>query len=184
MNARIRLLLSSYVPLFVVGAVRFEDGRLRVALGVLVAVGIWSLISLIRVSTRRVHPREATPTCVRDLSSEVAAYVATYLLPLMTVADPGPRDLVAYALVLAVIGVVFVNSDLVGVNPLLSLCRYRVFQVSGVRKLATGEEADTIVISRGRVVAGSTVKLANLATGVSLVIPRTEDIDSDHPQRP
>lgn len=184
MNARIRLLLSSYVPLFFVGAVRFDDSWLRVALGILVVAGIWSLISLIRVSTRRVHPREATATRVRDLGSEVAAYVATYLLPLMTVAKPGLRDLVAYALVLAVIGVVFVNSDLVGINPLLSLFGYRVFQVSGVRKVATGEEADTIVISRSRVVAGSTVKLADLAAGVALVISQTEDIGSDHPQRP
>jgi len=144
-------------------------------LGFLVIAGIWSLISLIRVSTRRVHPREARPTSVRDLSSEVGAYVATYLLPLMTVPDPEPRDLIAYALVLTVIGIVFVNSDLVGVNPLLSLWGYRVFQVSGVRKLATGGEADTIVISRQRIVAGSTVKVADLATGVSLAISHTED---------
>lgn len=175
MYARVRLFLSSYVPLFFVGTVRFDDTRLRVVLGLLVVAGIWSLVSLIHVSTRRVHPREATATGVRDLSSEVAAYVATYLLPLMTVPNPAPRDLIAYGLVLTVFGVVFVNSDLVGVNPLLSLCRYRVFQVSGVRKLATGEEADTIVISRYRVIAGSTVKLADLATGVSLAIPRTGD---------
>ena len=175
MNARVRLFLSSYVPLFFVGIVRFDDNRLQVVLGFLVIAGIWSLVSLILVSTRRVHPRESTATGVRDLSSEVAAYVATYLLPLMTVPDPEPRDLIAYALVLTVIGVVFVNSDLVGVNPLLSLCGYRVFQVSGVRKLATGEEADTIVISRDRIAAGSTVNLADLATGVSLAIPHTED---------
>ncbi|MCE2530085.1 MAG: hypothetical protein J4G11_09475 [Acidimicrobiia bacterium] len=175
MNARVRLFLSSYVPLFFVGAVRFDDSRLRVFLGFLVIAGIWSLVSLILVSTRRVHPREATSTRVRDLSSEVAAYVATYLLPLMTVPNPSPRDLIAYALVLSVFGVVFVNSDLVGVNPLLSLCGYSVFRVSGVRKLATGEEADTIVISRDRIVAGSTLELADLATGVSIAVPHTED---------
>jgi len=171
MTARIRLALSSYIPLFVVGIIRFDDFRLRIVLSGIVLSGIVSLVSLIRVSVKRVQPRKATPTFVRDLSSEVAGYVATYLLPFMTVDQPGPRDLLAYAFVLVTLGIVFVNSDLVGVNPILSLCGYRVLQVSGVRKLATGEDADTIVISRCPVVAGSGATLADLATGVSLVIP-------------
>ena len=175
MSARIRLLMSSYVPLFVVGALRFHDIWLRAALGCLAAGGVLSLVSLIRVSTTRVQPREVTPTSVHDLSSRVAGYVATNLLPFMTVAEPGFMDLVAYAFVLLTLGVVFVNSDLVGINPLLSLCRYRVFRVAGVRRLAGGEEADTIVISRCRVVTGSTVMLTDLATGVSLALPNIED---------
>ena len=179
MSARIRLLLSSYVPLFIVGALRFNNGWLCTFL-VCIAVGaVWSLVRLVRVSKLRVSSRKATPTSVRDRSSEVAAYVATYLLPLMTVADPGVRDLIAYAFVLVTLGVVFVNSDLVGVNPLLSFCGYRVFRVSGVRRLARGEEADTIVISRYRVVAGTAITLTDLATGVSFVVPQSKDITID-----
>ena len=175
MTARIRLVLSSYVPLFIVGIIRFDDFRLRIALGCIVFAGLASLVSLVRVSANRVQPREATPTSVRDLSSEVAGYVAAYLLPFMTVDQPGLRDLLAYAFVLLTLGIVFVNSDLVGVNPILSICGYRVLQVSGVRKLLTGEDADTIVISRYPVVPRSAVRLTDLATGVSLVIPQTEE---------
>ena len=131
MTARIRLFLSSYVPLFVVSAIRFENTGLQIFLGVTAVVGTVSLVSLIHVSANRVQPRVAPATSVRDLSSEVAAYVATYLLPFVTVDQPGWRDLLAYAIVFLTLGVVFVNSDLVGVNPLLYLLGYRVFAVSG-----------------------------------------------------
>lgn len=171
MTARIRLFLSSYVPLFVVSAIRFESTGLQVFLGIAAVVGTLSLASLIHVSANRVQPRVATATSVRDLGSEVAAYVATYLLPFVTVGQPSTRDLLAYAIVFVTLGVVFVNSDLVGVNPLLYLLGYRVFAVSGVRKLAQGSIADTIVISRNIVVAGSDVTLTDLATGVSLALP-------------
>lgn len=179
MSARIQLAMSAYVPLFVIGFIRFEGKWLRCALSILIMIGIISLFSLIRTSVKRVQPREATPTTVRDLGSKVAAYVASYLLPFMRVDEPDIKDVIAYTIVLLMLGILIVTSDLVGVNPLLRLFGYRVFAVSGVRRLAGGQEADTIVISRDVLVAGSTVTLTDLATGVSFVIPPTEDIDNE-----
>lgn len=170
MNARIRLFLSSYVPLFVAGAVRFDHPYLQVTLVVAAVIGVASLISLIRVTRKNIEPDPATPTAVRDMGSEVAAYIATYLLPFITVDNPDKCDLVAYSIVFFTIAVVFINSDLVGVNPLLYLLRYRTYRVTGIRKLNSGADADAIVISRRVVVVGSPIRLAKLATGVSLVV--------------
>lgn len=174
MTARIRLFLSSYVPLFVAGAIRFDHMAARVFLIVAAATGVVALASLIRVSVVRVRGRKATPTAVRDLGSEVAAYVATYLLPFVTVSEPSARDLAAYALVLVTLAIVFVNSDLVGVNPLLYVVGFRTYSVSGIRKDVHGRHVDAIVISPKTLRVGQRIDLVDLATGVSIALSRRE----------
>ena len=84
--------------------------------------------------------------------------------------EPNARDLSAYALVLVTLAVVFVNSDMVGVNPLLYLVGYRAYSVSGVRKLAHGDDIDTIVISRNAIRLGEKMELADLSNGVSMAV--------------
>lgn len=91
MTVRIRLFLSSYVPLFAAAAIRFDHKAARVFLIILAAIGVLSLTSLVLVSILSVSRRIATPTAARDLGSGVAAYVATYLLPLLTVRGRADR---------------------------------------------------------------------------------------------
>lgn len=176
MTAKLRLFLSSYVPLFVVSAIRFDDLALRLTLGFAAVVGALSLFSLIRVSGKKIQSIEVMPTSSRDIGSEVAAYLSTYILPFVTVSQPTTRDLIAYSIVFVTIGVVFVNSDLLGVNPLLYLLGFHVFRVSGTRMLKGGEYVDAVIISRGCVSSNSRISIVSLAEGVHLVVPsRTKD---------
>lgn len=64
---------------------------------------------------------------VRGEGSQVAGYLASYILPLLVVADPSWRDLAAYGGFLAVFCVVSVRAHLLEVNPLLYLYGYRLF---------------------------------------------------------
>lgn len=168
MYARLRLFLSSYVPLFAIAAVRLDGTRVRVALAVLSLTGLVSLISLVRVS-KRVEPRRVTPSGVVDLGSEVASYLATYLLPFLMVGEPDAADIVAYTLVLATIAVVFVKSDMVGVNPLLYLLGYRIYAADGVRQTASGQPRRSLLISRLDVSDCAMLTVTDLAKGASLV---------------
>lgn len=174
MSARLRLFLSSYVPLFVIAAVRVDDARLRASLILLAATGVWSLFSLIRVS-RSIEPRVVEPTNVMDLGSEVASYVATYLLPFVMVGEPDSADLVAYSLTLLTIAVVFVKSDMVGVNPLLYLLGYRIYGVDGVRTTAVGAQRRSLLISRLPLDDAHRLTVTDLAAGASLVLSIEKD---------
>jgi hypothetical protein len=70
-------------------------------------------------------------TDVRDQGASVAAYLATYLLPLLNPDLHGVRTTSAYAIYLATLYVVFVRSDaLVVINPMLYLSGYRIFDVA------------------------------------------------------
>jgi hypothetical protein len=67
---------------------------------------------------------------VRDAGGEAASYLATYLLPFLTVATPTARDVLAYAGFLLVAAVINLRSAVVQVNPLLYLLGYRVLSIT------------------------------------------------------
>lgn len=176
MSARIRLFLSSYVPLFVIVAIRTRDGTLCWVLLALAAFGGYSLFSLIRAS-KQIEPRRVKPSSVTDLGSEVASYLATYLLPFMMTEEPDARDLLAYSLTLAIVGVVFISSDMVGVNPLLYLVGFRVYAADGIRKSEMGNSRQSLLICARtwEIEANQPLKIADVAKGASLVISIEED---------
>jgi hypothetical protein len=90
------------------------------------ASSLWLLLRL----DARSSPGPHTLASVRDAGGEAAAYLATYLLPFLTVATPTVRDVVAYAGFLLVAAVINIRSAAVQVNPLLYLLGYRILSVT------------------------------------------------------
>ncbi len=109
---RIRLFASSLAPLFVILAVRFMEPWLEVVCAMVAFLGFATFLLLLRAAGK-ISPDPHEVTSVADRGPEVAGYVATYLLPFVTVAEPTGRDLLAYVLFLVVVGLVYVRSDMV-----------------------------------------------------------------------
>lgn len=125
---RIRLFLSSYALLFAMLAVRFTELRLRLACGALALGGALTLWLAMRAA-RKISPAPHQIVAVADQGPGVAGYLVAYLLPLLTVPEPRSEDLVAYGLFLLVVGVIYVRSEMVQINPLLYVFGYRVSSV-------------------------------------------------------
>ncbi|HLG69778.1 MAG TPA: hypothetical protein VK009_05070 [Chloroflexota bacterium] len=137
MNAFVasRFFLSSYAPLFVLLALRFDCWYERgpcLGLGVLSAV---DLLWMLR-DARRIQPTPYRISSIKDRGSDVAGYLATYLLPFLVVGLPTLADVAAYVLFLVVTGIVYVKSDMIHINPLLYLLGYRSAEVATDNGLA------------------------------------------------
>lgn len=123
------LFLSSYSPLFGLTAVRLQPGTFRTVTIAVAGLGALSL-AVALADARRVEPRERVVADVEDRGGDVAGYLATYLLPFLTVSSPSTKDAVAYAGFLLLVGVVYTRSSLLAVNPLLYLLGYRLSHVT------------------------------------------------------
>lgn len=122
------LLLSSFSPLFLIGAVRAEDQTLMCWLaGIGIVFTALLLIPVLGAQARAARPFRVTE--VESASGEVAAYVATYILPLLIVGDKHARDFIAYALCLALIGLIFIRGHLLHYNPWIFIFGRRIFSV-------------------------------------------------------
>ncbi len=125
---KFRLFLGSYSLLFALFAIRFTDDRLVTACA---AIAIGGFLDNWRI-TRLVREKEADTyevNALRDKGGEVAGYLATYLLPFVTVSTPTARDMLAYLIFLAVTCIVYVRSEMVQINPVLYLLNRRVFAI-------------------------------------------------------
>lgn len=133
---RARVLLSSYAALNFILVARLNHwGVLRwlcLGLGVLGVVDAFRLTLLAK--TR--GGDEKVFVEVRDSGSEIAGYLATYLLPLLAAPNPGTGEIVGYAIYGVLIVVVTLRSDLAHVNPTLYALGWKIVSV----RTGTGRE--------------------------------------------
>ncbi len=123
------LFLSSYAPLFGLLAIRFVQPGLWITCAALAALGVVSLLLLLRLDARAgADPHVLASTA--DAGAEAASYLASYLLPFLTVATPTPRDVIAYAGFLVIAAAINLRTSVAQVNPLLYLLGYRVLSVT------------------------------------------------------
>lgn len=134
-NAKVRLLrlfVTSYAPLAIILAVQHSENvwppATAPAFWMFAAVGTFGLIDahrLPRGALRKGHQR-TNLTDIVDEGGQVAAYIATYLLPFLGFQIYGWRDGTAIGIYFAILLVVFLRSDLALVNPTLYLAGWRV----------------------------------------------------------
>lgn len=170
------LFISSYSPALLILAVRAYDRSWTLfwlSLGLAIAAAL-SFYLFIRV-TRRRGPFRANVVELEPRDAELAAYVATYLLPFVVVFGAKPQDVVALALFLAFIGLLWVDSGLIYLNPLLALARYRVYVVR-LHPIGAGAAATlprSILLSRQRALRiGDQVQVDRIASGALVDLSR------------
>lgn len=127
---RALLFLSSYAPLFVILAIRFQGAALRGVCAGLAAVGLAYLAVIVWVVPRAAQQRTYQVDAVRDASGQVAGYLATYVVPFVTVASPTAADLAGYCIFGVVVLLIFIRSDLAQINPALYLLGRRVASIT------------------------------------------------------
>lgn len=175
------LFLSSYMPLFGLLALRSynkSDAVFSLSLALLgtAMVGLAGfLLSAALTTTDRHRVLEAEQ---RD--GDVAAYAATYLLPFLTVAEGGWRDVLALAIFIAIIGILYVNSSMVYVNPILAACGYHLYRV----KTTTAPAGDAVtdvrrwLVIKADVRVGEAYAVRHVAGSTLFAYPWDNDDDS------
>ena len=153
---RSRLFIGSYVLLFLLLALRFTTPWLVMACAVLFVIGLVDTIWIVLHISGKTAPEPVTVRDVSDAGPEVAGYLATYLLPFLTVAEPTGRDIAAYVIFLVVTGLIYVRSEMTQINPTLYVLGRKV------TKISTSGGWSGYVIARSSIEPGDVVRLIPL----------------------
>jgi hypothetical protein len=164
---RVALFLSSYAPLFALLA--YTNRHSKTALWTLIGVTAVSAATLVVVM--RTQRNEQGPLLriahARPKDGDVLAYTATYLVPFLGVDLTKTDGVVLFAGFLVVLGIVYVNSNMLFVNPLLSLARYHTFDVTDPQ----GHEY-TLITKREDLDPGTEIRPAQVGRYVRLEVRR------------
>jgi hypothetical protein len=156
---RVGLFLSSYSMLFAILALRFERPPLVIGCWILAALGV-AAAAWILATEKAKGPGSFEIDKIEDQGPQIAAYLASYLLPFVTLAEPSDRDAVGYVLFLLVLALVYVQSDMLQINPILYLFRRRVV------KITTKANWQAYLITRRVPLPAETILATTLASGV------------------
>jgi len=85
---------------------------------------------------------------LENINYEHLTFLATYVVPLISFNFENNRQLIVLALLLVVMGIIYVKTDLFYTNPSLSLIGFRIYRANGHFK--DGERERIILICRGQ----------------------------------
>jgi hypothetical protein len=128
---RLLLFLSSYFPLSLIFFVILVQEHRRAAIGILTVSGgglFWMLLYLrkaqklsgIQLKIAGFHRRDA----------EGMAYIVTYIIPFLVIPFDGWKEGIALSIFFVVLGILYVNSDMIHINPMLNLFGYHLYEIT------------------------------------------------------
>ncbi|MGP9499173.1 anti-phage protein KwaA [Halomonas sp. AOP43-D1-4] len=85
---------------------------------------------------------------IEDINYEHLTFLATYVVPLISFDFGSGRQMIVLALLLVVMGIIYIKTDLFYANPSLALLGFHIYKANGSFK--NGKRNGIVVICRGR----------------------------------
>ncbi len=161
--ARFILFLSSYIPLWVIFAIITLHTMRNVSLGFM-ALAVLSLVGTVIFFrlVQRFEGIEMPVGVIRRKDSDTMSYIASYIIPFAATAFDKVEQVIALGVFLFVLCVVYVNSSMIHINPLLSLMGYNLYEIEDA------EGNPYFLVSRRNLRRGDAVKAIDLANNIFL----------------
>jgi hypothetical protein len=100
----------------------------------------------------KINPEKLDVRSAQQRDAEILSYIVTYLIPFMADFSKPPIELVALGIFFVVIGFLYVNSNMIHINPMLNLQGFHLFEV----ELADG--TSHAVLTKKRLRSGTTIQ--------------------------
>ncbi|MEM3504431.1 MAG: hypothetical protein QXS81_05085 [Candidatus Micrarchaeaceae archaeon] len=153
------LFLSSYIPLFVVLAILHYTNALFVIGMAVIIIATLGILGLLFTRSNRIgnyhHAKITDFENINDMSLE---YIIAYIFPLLFLNYTDWSVFLALLVIFLTIGYIYIRSDLIYMNPILSLFGYNIYK-------AQTNEGGIVIISKREdtreIVNHKLVQLAN-----------------------
>jgi hypothetical protein len=161
------LYVSSYTPLIAIMIIRGTFGCYIYSwtAGAISGIALAALFLYFRGAQRRTSSRLGVVTVSRR-NTEAMGYIVTYLVPFLNVELGSLSNAVSLLLLFVVIGVVYVNSNMIHTNPLLNVFGYHVYEVR-----EGGGDSNILVTRRRYVRAGDQIPVCSVSNYVVMEKP-------------
>lgn len=164
---QILLFLSSYFPLSVMlFLLLLSKHQTNAAIAVL-SLGIVGLVglSLYLKIAAGLSSFEVKVARVTRKDGEAMSYIVTYLLPFLSVPLDDVLSVVNLLIFLIVLAILYVNSEMLHINPMLNLSGYHIYEVE------VGDATKSL-IARSRIFPGAKISVVESGEQILLEIKR------------
>ena len=176
---RVMLFCSSYFPLMLIFAVLNWQRNMLAAIIIFGFAILCFLLTWLYIEVTRARSNTQTRAVqkVQPHEADVLNYIAAYIIPFVTLPFNNWANGLAVVILLTTLGTVYVQSNMIAVNPTLSFLGFHLYEV-----IFKDDEHSHIVISRRTIVVGQPITVASLRNVLYLQTPeRTRRYDPDAP---
>lgn len=160
------LFLSSYLPLFVIMLIQDFDStggkfpfKHQGFSAILMIIGLTTIVVLLvllkKRSKRAGRPMNVKSFTAKDIDS--LQYAVVYVIPFLSMDFGDTKDFLSLTVMLVVVGLLYVNSDMIYVNPILNMMGYRFYEVFDEKR-----DSVTVLTKQKMVKEESVLKLVPL----------------------
>jgi hypothetical protein len=163
---RVVLFMSSYTPLFLIMAVK--DGALHPYFALAMVMLAVTSVILLLFYLRRSSDLAVDIVIVEKVSgkdSEAMSYIVTYLIPFLDIKLNELSSLISLLLLFLVVGVLYVHSNLIYINPTLNLLSYHLFEIE-----VEGGKTSALLSKRRFVERGASILVVSLGEQILLEV--------------
>ncbi|MCP4570472.1 MAG: hypothetical protein GY841_23050 [FCB group bacterium] len=160
--SKIALFLTSYIPLMIIISIQcnFKPLYLNVIIATLAGFSIL-IVALFFIFSRKISAVDLPVTSVANKDADALGYIVTYLVPYLGMELADTRNLISVAIVILTLMAIYVNSNMIFVNPVVNLMGYHIFEITD------NEENFYLLLSRRRRIQdGEEIKVARLGGAV------------------
>jgi hypothetical protein len=171
-SARFGLFLGSYSPLFVLLAILHWNNNLLGSLkygwfevpylsGLFIAlaiIGIMIVLSFLKIS-KSISPVTIKPIILDRNMQDTLAYLITYLIPFVGFTFDDYNALAANIFIFGMIGFLYIQSNMIYLNPVLSILGYKVLKL-------IVKDKEVLMLAKNNLKKDNSVKVTILSEGL------------------
>ena len=160
---RLLLFISSYFPLSLIFFILFVAKHCWVSLSILLVgvIGLFGMVIYLQTANG-IAPIQVKVVGVQRCDGEAISYIVSYVIPFLAIPFNGWQQGIALSIFFLVTGILYINSNMIHINPMLNLIGYHVYEItledSGVYSL----------IARRRIKRGEVLRIITLAEHIFL----------------
>lgn len=162
---RCMLFVSSYFPLTLIILILFATQNpilAWVSFGTGLAGLILTYVFFFKIALS-MSPIQEKITTRQTRDGDVMGYIASYIIPLVTFPLNGWQQIATLLVFIVVLGVVYVNSDMIRINPMLNIVGYHLYEIT----VENGEEPYSL-LTRRSIKRGDIVQIVDVGRGIFL----------------
>jgi hypothetical protein len=128
-------------------------------------IGVWSYMDF-KYTTKGTLELAFKITEIENNEYELLAFLTTYIIPLVCFNFESIRHTIVLLILMIVIGVIYIRTNLFYANPILSILKFKVYKVSGIRGDVDDPKvivhSGKILITKDNLMKGDHVKYVRL----------------------
>lgn len=179
---KIFLFLTAYYPLFLILFVQnsnlidkiFSEGIKSIKwtsfndsliYGLIVGLVFFVLLKLFIKFQKKSNTSQFRVIKIKDISHETLNYILTYLIAFLSLKLNDPKDIISILILLFIIGIIYVNSNLLYINPFLQLLNYSIYELTIKKDMAERSIVIIAILPNNKIIKNEYINISLINEG-------------------